>query len=107
MSEIEINTQCQRWKISKLANASLICMIAGYGLLALEILFIDVLDGPGGVDVLSILMLILFAATPVLGILSLIQIRKSKGLLYGKLRVAIAIIMSILITYFMLVPSKS
>jgi hypothetical protein len=82
-------------------------MIAEYGLLTLAILFIAVLEDSKAVGVLfMILMPILFVATPVLGILSLIQIRKSKGLLYGKLRVAIAIIMSILITYYTYCPQE-
>jgi hypothetical protein len=105
MGKIEINTQYQKRKISKLANASVICMIAEYGLLFSAMLFIDVLEDSRVVGYLFMILLpILFAATPVLGILSLIQIIKSKGLLYGKLRVAIAIIMSILITYWCFKP---
>lgn len=105
MSKIEINTQYQKRKISKLANASVICMIAEYGLLTLAILFIDVLEDNEVIGWLFLILLpTLFLATLVLGILSLIQIIKSKGLLCGKLRVAIAIIMSILITYYYFRP---
>ena len=98
-------TTNQKRKISKLANASLICVIAEYGLITLAILLYKdwVYCGEAVRMIIPILTLLLIVATPILGIVSLIEIIMSKGLLSGKLRAAIAIILSMLIIMLFLI----
>jgi hypothetical protein len=101
MSETEIDAQCEDRKISKLANAALLCMIAEYGLFLNSFVFVDF---DFILPLLIYPMAILLLVTPILCICALVYIAKSKGRLYGYVRVIITIIMSLLLTVFLFMP---
>ena len=108
MSEVDVNGEIPKRKVSKLANSSVVCVIIESFMLFLGYF----LDFPTEYtsqlhkcfnDIYFIVYIALIFVTPILSIAALISISISKGLLAGDNRALITLLLSLAVLFLSMI----